>query len=274
MNKQKKIRNVVWLCVAWEITYMFLVVYQIWYWFDTGTVVYVSWGTTAWPLVVKHLIEAGSMLSPLLVSLFWLFSSVSYYDVLDLPLSEWPASYTIRVVMLFAAATVATLATPAGLLCRCFVVLWLMAQSPVWKFRARQGHTVRAQPINESKVISEEVSLLKPVMEDEEVCSVCNKPSLYDICVACEKKHQHEIQRLRAQLRRAKKANVPASLTLAEWLATLKNFNWKCAYCQTGKYQVLEHYVPISRGGGTTAENCVPACFKCNSEKSDEDPGL
>jgi 5-methylcytosine-specific restriction endonuclease McrA len=29
----------------------------------------------------------------------------------------------------------------------------------------------------------------------------------------------------------------------------------------------VEHFIPISHGGGTTADNCVPACSACNFKK-------
>jgi 5-methylcytosine-specific restriction endonuclease McrA len=38
---------------------------------------------------------------------------------------------------------------------------------------------------------------------------------------------------------------------------------------RTGLKLTQEHVIPVSRGGGTTAENIVPACGKCNSSKKD-----
>ena len=103
-------------------------------------------------------------------------------------------------------------------------------------------------------------------------CSLCHQKSPYDICLSCEKKYQKERQRVRSQILRAKLAHVEATLTLSQWLTTLARFHRRCAYCQTGPYEVMEHYIPISQGGGTTAENCVPACRKCNAQKSDRHP--
>jgi len=67
---------------------------------------------------------------------------------------------------------------------------------------------------------------------------------------------------------RAATANVEATLTDNEWLAVLKAFDFSCAYCG-GEYQVLEHIIPVSAGGGTTVDNCVPACYSCNARKRD-----
>jgi hypothetical protein len=70
------------------------------------------------------------------------------------------------------------------------------------------------------------------------------------------------------QRRRAALRGVPSTLTQQEWLEILEYFNWTCAYClRTGLKRTMEHVIPVSRGGGTTAENIVPACGKCNSKK-------
>lgn len=106
-------------------------------------------------------------------------------------------------------------------------------------------------------------------------CSVCKKASQYTVCMECEREHQREIQRVRSQNWRAKKAGEPATLTIAQWLQILENFHQRCAYCQTGPYELMEHYIPIGQGkkdGGTTAKNCVPSCFKCNAGKSNKHP--
>lgn len=44
-----------------------------------------------------------------------------------------------------------------------------------------------------------------------------------------------------------------------------------CHYCKnkfTPNQLTLDHIVPVSRGGTSTKNNCVPACDKCNKEKS------
>lgn len=72
---------------------------------------------------------------------------------------------------------------------------------------------------------------------------------------------------VRDNLLRAQKAGAAATLTVAEWRAILDRHHWRCAYCQTRPYEDLEHRTPISKGGGTTADNCVPACKACNAGK-------
>lgn len=86
---------------------------------------------------------------------------------------------------------------------------------------------------------------------------------------------RRETVRLEKNLLRAKNAQLPATLTIGQWLATLDYFDWKCAYCLTGPYDVLEHFIPITSDqsspsyGGTTLTNCVPACPSCNLAKQE-----
>jgi 5-methylcytosine-specific restriction endonuclease McrA len=91
-----------------------------------------------------------------------------------------------------------------------------------------------------------------------------------DICPDCRAKEQ---DRVNHHLRRAEAHGVPATLTLLAWLQTLQDFNGLCAYCEEHPFTELEHFVPLKDGGGTTADNCVPACKVCNRGKGTENPG-
>lgn len=67
--------------------------------------------------------------------------------------------------------------------------------------------------------------------------------------------------------------NAESTLTSAEWVEILEVFGRCCAYClrpesECGKLE-QDHVVAISRGGGHTAENVVPACRHCNAKKKD-----
>ncbi len=84
--------------------------------------------------------------------------------------------------------------------------------------------------------------------------------------------HEHRI--LQQQLKRAMENGRAATLILPEWLQTLDDCNWRCAYCGTGPYEVMEHLIPLTKGGGTTVDNCVPACRPCNSRKRDHHPDV
>lgn len=68
-------------------------------------------------------------------------------------------------------------------------------------------------------------------------------------------------------LSRARYYGCADDLTLEQWLDTLKYFENSCAYCGGG-YQVLEHFISLDDGGGTTKSNCIPACKGCNSLKN------
>lgn len=72
---------------------------------------------------------------------------------------------------------------------------------------------------------------------------------------------------LKASLSTARRMRLPASLTLEEWTKTIADFAGLCAYCQTVPVAVLEHFVPMRHGGGTTPGNCLPACIGCNLRK-------
>lgn len=73
-----------------------------------------------------------------------------------------------------------------------------------------------------------------------------------------------ETDRVRGQLNQAHTLGAAATLTLVEWLITLEDFDWRCAYCQICPFQVMSHVVPLP-DGGTMPENCVPACYGCKT---------
>ena len=111
-------------------------------------------------------------------------------------------------------------------------------------------------------------------------CEACNHefharrpPSPFSICPECDSPGMtFALSSLAAQLQRALRQNLPATLTPHEWLDTLEYFGWRCAYCQRADFACLDHFVPVSQGGGTTRDNCVPACVSCNSTKGGKDP--
>lgn len=87
-----------------------------------------------------------------------------------------------------------------------------------------------------------------------------------------EIKRRKEVKAVQHHVYVAKRKGLPASLTIDQWLTTLKHFHYLCAYCQESPYEVLEHHIPIIHNGGTTVYNCVPACEKCNLRKADYYP--
>jgi len=69
------------------------------------------------------------------------------------------------------------------------------------------------------------------------------------------------------EYRRKYRLNIKDSLTLdyCEFLLTKP-----CTYCG-GKSEVLDHIVPLSKGGTHTFDNLTPSCEKCNNEKKAKD---
>lgn len=75
-----------------------------------------------------------------------------------------------------------------------------------------------------------------------------------------------------SHLLRARRAGLPATLTIEQWFYTLEFFGGFCAYCQRKPGIILEHFIPLSLGGGTTSDNCIPSCYSCNARKRDRHP--
>ena len=61
------------------------------------------------------------------------------------------------------------------------------------------------------------------------------------------------------------------TLTSNEWEAVLSAFNYSCAYCGSLNDITLDHVKPVSKGGGTTVDNIIPACRSCNSRRRDKE---
>jgi 5-methylcytosine-specific restriction endonuclease McrA len=108
------------------------------------------------------------------------------------------------------------------------------------------------------------------------LCSACEhfpiKDTHYQLCLECKQQYSGEIQRVRSQKYRARQAHMEATLTVGEWIQTLQHFHFLCAHCQKKRFTVMDHFIPIDKGGGTTKENCIPSCAKCNGRKSSTHP--
>lgn len=98
-------------------------------------------------------------------------------------------------------------------------------------------------------------------------CTACNcktQANINGLCWDCSSMETN----IRQQNAIARKTGLVCDLTLTQWLKTIAYFKKRCAYC--GEYTksiFIEHFIPVKRGGGTTASNCVPACTKCNTRK-------
>ncbi len=63
------------------------------------------------------------------------------------------------------------------------------------------------------------------------------------------------------------KKRLVCDLTIAEWDEAVAYFGGCCAYCGEETELQKEHIIPVSRGGGFTKRNIVPACIACNQSK-------
>src|SRR6266704_461109 len=102
------------------------------------------------------------------------------------------------------------------------------------------------------------------------LCWQCGQPNYYrnkqktELCYSC---HLGLMNKIVRQKKRARVKGNEATLTTAQWVEKLRASQGYCHYCHTFigfRALTLEHIIPIAKGGGTTAENCVPACMDCN----------
>ena len=82
-------------------------------------------------------------------------------------------------------------------------------------------------------------------------------------------KQEHpELRRLYNNRRRTAQRGLPATLTAAQWTAIQAAYRYRCAYCHQRVARLTQdHVIPVSKGGGYTADNIVPACGGCNQSK-------
>lgn len=110
-----------------------------------------------------------------------------------------------------------------------------------------------------------------------QLCPECRKPGKREIAVqemrrASAKRHYYSdlektrmAIRIRSHRRRARKRlNGGDGVTIEEAAAILLD---PCVYCGA-KASVLDHIVPIARGGRDESSNLAPACVSCNAKKS------
>lgn len=96
-----------------------------------------------------------------------------------------------------------------------------------------------------------------------------NKQTIYEYQRKYKETHPGFVS-YHTQKYNAKKAGLPHDLTQEQWAEILEQYHHACYYCgKTGVKLQREHKIPVSRGGGFTASNIVPACKSCNMRKHD-----
>jgi 5-methylcytosine-specific restriction endonuclease McrA len=115
------------------------------------------------------------------------------------------------------------------------------------------------------------------------ICEICKRAALpleYTshwprvICRSCSQIigldgdwEYRELRKLSSHEQRA-----GGDVSLRQWVTTLQDFSWKCAYCESSPYKQLDHFIPVSKGGYHSSQNCVPACKPCNDAKGQRLP--
>lgn len=76
----------------------------------------------------------------------------------------------------------------------------------------------------------------------------------------------------RARRRASKLACTVASASAEAVSARIRLYGGCCAYCSNGKFEHLDHAIPLTRGGSSCAANLFPACRDCNLQKGSKKP--
>jgi len=76
---------------------------------------------------------------------------------------------------------------------------------------------------------------------------------------------------LNTQTYQAKKRLLPSTLTSKQWKETKTYFNNKCCYCGQELPLQMEHFIPVTKGGGYIKENIISSCSHCNYSKHNYD---
>ncbi len=60
-------------------------------------------------------------------------------------------------------------------------------------------------------------------------------------------------------------------LRVRQWRRNLHRYTDHCCIYCGDRSESIDHVHPLSRGGLSVTENCVPACLACNGQKGDAD---
>jgi hypothetical protein len=101
---------------------------------------------------------------------------------------------------------------------------------------------------------------------DETYCLICGAifggRTTYGLCPrCCHKDALREFDRWYSAVKQADRMNVPADLSLLQWMATISDHRGMCAFCQLMPHSVIEVMNPYQ---GLVWSNIVPACRSCS----------
>lgn len=97
------------------------------------------------------------------------------------------------------------------------------------------------------------------------ICVICGASfdahTSYGLCAQCWSRDKgREFDRLKSAEQRAMVAQVPATLTLPEWISILNDFDSKCALCRVEPYREMGRLDPCK---GLNKANTLPLCRGC-----------
>lgn len=95
-----------------------------------------------------------------------------------------------------------------------------------------------------------------------------NKADIKERTAQYKKDHPEKYQMYNSRRRAQKKTSLIENFDM---LDVLNKYGNQCFYCQ-GKFDHIDHYIPLSKGGSHTLDNVRPSCEKCNLEKSNKLP--
>lgn len=174
-------------------------------------------------------------------------------------MSEWKTIYEIRQAAWRAARVPEALLPIADAVEKAFFLCW---NDPSWDWRAALRAISRFDLPTISRVITANV---RARLDSQ----LLPEPPQ---CAALHEQAQLEAKQVSRQRTRAKKIGEPAALTVQDMQAALDHFENACAYCGA-PWAVIEHATSLGhwRRIGSTAANCLPACWPCNTAKGNKE---
>lgn len=93
-----------------------------------------------------------------------------------------------------------------------------------------------------------------------------NRPEILARNAAYAQAHP-EVQIQASRNYRARKQNAAGAVTRQEWDEVLEHYGHSCLRCGALGDLVMDHIVPLSRGGANEKANVQPLCRRCNNRK-------
>jgi 5-methylcytosine-specific restriction endonuclease McrA len=101
-----------------------------------------------------------------------------------------------------------------------------------------------------------------------------NKPKLLEQAKAWKERNPEKRRLISQTYKHRRRATEKSGMTWRELEAWKRSQAKICYWCGAGckRSYVVDHYVPLAKGGTHTAENLRIACRPCNARKSAKDP--